>query len=76
MTAPITCSNCHAALTKQWWDHTLRAYQCRVCNHLTGPEGQALGPAPRATMRSRGLLFLVVAVLAVVGLFIAQQLAQ
>jgi hypothetical protein len=71
MTAPTTCSNCHATLMKQWWDHGLRAYQCRVCNHLTGPEGQALGPAPKASARNRGWLFLGIAVLAIIGLAIA-----
>jgi hypothetical protein len=42
-----------------------------VCTYLTGPEGQAMGPAPKRSIRSTGLLFVVVAVLAIIGLVMA-----
>jgi hypothetical protein len=74
MTTPTTCSNCGAMLNKHWFDHELRAYQCRVCNHLTGPEGQAIGIPEKKSARSRGPLFVAIAVVAIIGLFIAFQL--
>jgi hypothetical protein len=77
MATALTCSNCQAMLVKQWFDHGLRAYDCRVCGYLTGPEGQALGPRPKQTLRSRGLLFIAVAIGVLALLLIAYpQLAE
>jgi hypothetical protein len=56
---------------RQWYDADHRVYQCRVCNHQTGLAGEPMGMVPKRTPRTSGLLFVVVAVIAVIGLAVA-----
>jgi hypothetical protein len=70
VTTPVVCANCGAPLNRQWWDASKRAFDCRSCGYLTGPQGEPMGKPERKRIDRRLVVFIVFAVVALILLYL------